>query len=143
MLDAVYRAIDEVKPIADVVKRVDAVFASLTPLMLEHEAELRTLLKLSLERSLRDDVISDTPLRSINWMFMWDAVLDPLRDRVLPKRYVLMARALSTLLGVESLLIFRDTCDGNVKRTVDSVRHVASAMIRGFLLDIERIDRTQ
>lgn len=136
LLDVVHEALERAKPVTDVVKRVDTVFATLAPVMLEHEAELRTLLKLSLERSLREDALGDAPLRSMSWVFMWDALLEPVRDRIAPQRYALMVRSFSTLLGIESLLVFRDTCDGDAARTVESVRYVARAMIRGFLQDL-------
>jgi AcrR family transcriptional regulator len=137
LIDIVVDVVDDASRIDDVVERVDAIFAALAPLMLKHEAELRSVLKVSLERSLQGDSERELPLRSARWVLAWDDVLAPLRSRVSTERYATMVRSLSALLGVEAILVLRDACDLDSARAVDAIRRAARAMVRGFLLELE------
>lgn len=136
LIDAVAEIVGAADATADPVARVDGVFAALAPLMLKHEAELRSVLKISLERSLQDDSERELPLRSARWVLAWDDVLQPLRARVSTARYATMVRSLSTLLGVESILVLLDAGDRDPARAVDAIRRAARAMVRGFLIEI-------
>lgn len=136
LADAVIATVRSVAAIEDVVERVDAIFAALAPLMLKHEAELRSVLKISLERSLEGDSEREVPLRSTRWILAWDDALAPLRHRVSTERYATMVRSVGALLGVETILVLRDACDLDAVRTVDALRGAARAMVRGFLLEI-------
>jgi AcrR family transcriptional regulator len=138
LLAAVADAVERAGPIVDVVQRVDAVFAALAPVMLKHEAELRTLLKISLERSLRDDFERDVPLRSDGWILAWDEIFAPIRSEITSRRYATMVRSLATLLGIESIIILKDACDNDAARTVDTLRSAARAMVIGFLEEIRQ-----
>lgn len=141
LIDAVTQAVARVRAQSNIVKRVDAVFAELTPLLLKHELELRTLLKISLENSLGEVHRRHMPLLSGRWIVAWDNILEPLRRQVLPARYALMVRALGTLLSVETLNVLRDACDLDEKATVNAVRSAARAMASGFLLELRRKTR--
>jgi AcrR family transcriptional regulator len=134
LLDEVGMIVARAAPISDVEARVAAVFAEVAPLMLTHEAELRAMLKISLERSLQYDDDSEALLHSSRWILAWDNLLDPLRARVSPQDYVLMVRSLSTLLSIDAILVLRDACDGDDQRTVAAITDAASAMLRGFLV---------
>jgi AcrR family transcriptional regulator len=133
LIDAVRQAIAAVANENDVVRRVDAVFAKLVPLMLQHEPELRTLAKIALERSLEETHERNIPLLSARWIAAWDGVLEPLRREVTPKNYALMVRSLGTLLSVETLNVIRDACDLDEESTIRAIRSAARAMIEGFL----------
>lgn len=141
LIDAVTQAVARVRAQSDIVKRVDAVFAELAPLLLKHELELRTLLKISLENSLGEVHRRHMPLLSGRWIVAWDNILEPLRRKVPPARYALMVRALGTLLSVETLNVLRDACDLDEKATVNAVRSAARAMASGFLLELRRKTR--
>ncbi len=134
--DRVAEVVRGTAAIGDPVERVDAVFEALAPLMLKHEAELRSVLKSSLERSLQGDSERELPLRSARWVLAWDDVLAPFRARVPAKRYATMVRSLSALLGVETILVMLDACDRDAKRTVEAIRRAARAMVRGFHAEI-------
>jgi hypothetical protein len=121
---------------ADVLKRVDSVFTELAPVLLRHEPELRTLLKISLENSLEDVHERHIPLLSGRWVVAWDGILEPLRRDVPPKTYAVMVRTLGTLLSIETLNVLRDACDLNEPATIKAIRSAARAMVRGFLLDL-------
>jgi AcrR family transcriptional regulator len=143
LIDRVDEVVRSVARIADPVERVDAVFAILAPLMLKHEAELRSVLKISLERSLQGDSERELPLRSARWVLAWDDVLAPLRPRVSTARYATMVRSLSALLGVETILVLLDACDRDAARTVDEIRRAARAMARGYAMEIEEDARAE
>jgi AcrR family transcriptional regulator len=136
LIDAVEESIARVRDETDVMKRVDAVFAALAPLLLRHEPELRTLLKISLEHSLGEAHKRHMPLLSGRWIIAWDDILEPLRREVPLKTYAVMVRTLGTLLSVETLNVLRDACDLDEQATIAALRSAAQAMVNGFLLQI-------
>jgi AcrR family transcriptional regulator len=136
LIDAVAEAIARVRNETDVMKRVDAVFEVLAPLLLQREPELRALLKISLENSLAEAHERHIPLLSGRWIVAWDSILEPLRRQVPLKTYALMVRTLGTLLSVETLNVLRDACDLDDQATISALRSAAQAMVSGFLLQI-------
>lgn len=138
LIDAVAAAVARVSGETDVFKRVDAVFTELAPLLLAHEPELRTLLKISLENSLGEAHKRHMPLLSGRWIVAWDNVLAPLRREVPLKTYAVMARTLGTLLSVETLNVLRDACDLDEQATISALRSAAQAMVAGFLQQIRK-----
>jgi AcrR family transcriptional regulator len=138
LIEAVAEAIAGVGDETDVLKRVDAVFTTLAPRLLQHEPELRTLLKISLENSLGEAHQRHMPLLSGKWIIAWDKILEPLRREVPLKTYAVMVRALGTLLSVETLNVLRDACDLDEQATVKALRSAAQAMVSGFLLQIRK-----
>jgi len=133
LLDAVAAIVKRAAPIVDPEARVAAVFSEAALLMLQHEAELRAMLKFSLERSLQYDDESEALLHSGRWIVAWNPLLEPLRNRASPHEYVLMVRSLSTLLSIDAILVLRDACDGDEAGTVAAITNAARAMLRGFL----------
>src|SRR5579884_912765 len=138
LIDAVAEAIARVGNETDVLKRVDAVFATLAPLLLRHEAELRTLLKISLENSLGEAHQRHMPLLSGKWIIAWDNILEPLRREMPLKTYAVIVRTLGTLFSFETLNVLRDACDLDEQATVKALRSAAQAMVSGFLLQIRK-----
>lgn len=137
LIDEVAEIVRGAAAIAEPVERVDTIFRLLAPLMLKHEAELRSVLKVSLERSLQGDSERELPLRSARWVLAWDDALAPFRGRVSTERYATMVRSLSALLGVETILVMLDACDRDAERAVDAIRRAARAMVHGFQSEIE------
>jgi AcrR family transcriptional regulator len=140
LIEAVTLAVRRAGNCTDVVDRVDAVFAELLPVLLRHEAELRTLLKISLENSLEETHRRHIPILSATWVMAWDGILEPLRQRVAPRRYALMVRALGTLLSIEALNVVRDACDLDEAATMEAVRFAARSMVRGFCMTLTEGD---
>lgn len=133
LIEEIAEAVAQVADIVDPVQRVDEVFRRTGPIMLARLAELQTMLRITLGRSLGENISGNAPLQGFRWLQTWDPVLEPLRDSVSPPIYTLMTRSLSTLLGVESLLALKDACDGDLARTTAATRFAARAMVRGFL----------
>ncbi len=117
----------------DVIERVDDVFRRATPLMLERETQLAMMLGVTLGRSLGENLAGNAPLLSTSWIDAFGGVLEPLRDSIDSRTYVLMTRSLSVLLGTEALMTIKDACDGDPERTTRAVRAAATAMAQGFL----------
>lgn len=138
LIDAVAQSVENVRDEPDVLKRVDAAFAALAPLLLRHEPELRTLLKISLENSLGEAHKRHMPLLSGRWIIAWDNILEPLRREVPLTTYAVMVRTLGTLLSVETLNVLRDACDLDEQATIKALRSAAQAMVGGFLLQINK-----
>jgi AcrR family transcriptional regulator len=138
LIELVKAAIAAVDGETDLVERVDGVFAALAPVMIRHEPELRTLLKIALERSLEEAHARHVPLLSGRWVVAWDRILEPMRHNVPPPAYAVMVRSLGTLLSVESLNVLRDTCDLDEQVAVRAIRSAARAMVRGFIYDLNK-----
>lgn len=138
LIDTLAEAIARVRDETDVVNRVDAVFAQIAPVLLQHEPELRTLLKISLEHSLGEAHKKHMPLLSARWIIAWDDILEPLRRQVPLKTYAVMVRALGTLLSVETLNVLLDASDRDEQATIKALRFAAQAMVSGFLLQISK-----
>jgi AcrR family transcriptional regulator len=138
LIEAVAQSIAHVRDERDVMKRVDAVFTDLAPLLLQHEPELRTLLKISLENSLGEAHKRHMPLLSGRWIVAWDNILEPMRRQVPPKTYAVMVRTLGTLLSVETLNVLRDACDLDEQATIKALRSAAQAMMSGFLQQLPK-----
>jgi AcrR family transcriptional regulator len=141
LIELVRQAIASSAGETDVVKRVDAVFAAVLPVMFQREPELRTLLKIALERSLEEVHERHIPLLSAGWIRAWDPVLEPLRKRVSPKAYARMVRSLGALLSVESLNVLLDACDLDERPATRALRSAARAMVQGFMLDLPKESR--
>lgn len=138
LIEAVKSAVAAAAAKTDVLDRVDCIFAALGPVLIAHEPELRTLLKIALERSLEEIHERQIPLLSARWIVAWDAVLEPLRRQVPHKRYALMVRSLGTLLSVEGLSVLLDACDLDERAAVTALRCAARAMVQGFLLELPK-----
>lgn len=141
LIELVKDAIAAVDGESDLLRRVDNVFAALTPIMIRREAELRTLLKIALERSLEEIHKRHLPLLSAHWVRAWDPVLQPLRHHVSPPVYAMMVRSLGTLLSVESINVLLDACDLDEQAAARAIRSAARAMVRGFMLDLNKRSR--
>jgi hypothetical protein len=139
LIEAVRESIHKVRNESDLIKRVDAVFMTLGPILLKHEAELRTLLKIALENSLEEVHRRHVPLLSARWVVAWDGILEPIRRRLSPKKYAVMVRALGTLLSIETLTVLRDACDFDDAATINALRSTARAMVRGFVFGLSAL----
>jgi AcrR family transcriptional regulator len=140
LIDSVTETLAAVAGEGDVVKRVDAVFAKLAPMMIHHEPQLSALLKIALERSLEEIHERQIPLLSARWIVAWDGILEPLRRKVTPKTYAIMVRALGTLLSVESINVLRDACDLDEQATAMAIRFTARALVQGFKSNLQKGD---
>jgi AcrR family transcriptional regulator len=100
---------DYLGPLADsddAEARVHAVVDAMTDFMVEHDVGLRTMLKLSLERSLEDR--SDSPIREGRRAQALEHALDPLRAKFTDEQLRFVNAAVGMVIGTEALAVLRD-----------------------------------
>ena len=116
---------------ADAAERLDEVARSLTRQMVEHETELRAMLRLSLEP---DAVGSrDLPFRKgrrITWVA--DA-LEPLRDQMPTRDFDRLVLAIASALGIEALVWLTDIAGLSREGAAEIMQWSAAAILRAAL----------
>jgi hypothetical protein len=101
---------------------------SITRQVVEHEPELRAMLRMSLETPRPDD--ESLPLRrgrAIDWI---EDALSPLRDRMHERELHRLALAIRAAIGIEALVWLTDV--GGLSRgdAVDLMRSSARALLQ-------------
>jgi AcrR family transcriptional regulator len=100
---------DYLGPLADsddAEARVHAVVDAMTDFMVEHDVGLRTMLKLSLERSLEDH--DPAPIREGRRARALDQALAPLRATLDDEQIRFVNAAVGMVIGTEALAVLRD-----------------------------------
>ena len=105
----------------DPVERLGRADAAVQAMIRANEAALRTMLIHSLQAGL-DGASEGPPARQNRRMPLILAALAPLRDRLEPKRFDRLARALGLVIGTESTVAFKDVLQLNDDEA-DAVRH--------------------
>lgn len=112
----------------DPVERLDAVAESITRQIVEHEPELRAMLRLSL--SLDPAEHGDLPLRKgrrITWVA--DA-LEPLREPLTAPELDRLVHAIAAVLGIEVLVWYTDIAGLSRPQAVKLMRWSARALLQ-------------
>jgi AcrR family transcriptional regulator len=112
-------------------ERLDEVARSLTRQMVEHEPELRAMLRLSLEPGASGT--RDLPFRKgrrITWVA--DA-LEPLRDEMPEPEFERLVHAIAAAVGIEALVWLTDIAGLSREGAVEVMRWSANAMLRAAL----------
>jgi AcrR family transcriptional regulator len=137
LLVATYPELDEPSlleapaELTDPVKRLDEVARSLTRQIVEHEPELRAMLRLSLEPDPAER--GDLPLRKgrrITWVA--DA-LEPLRSEMTKRDFERLVQAIAMGLGIEALIWLTDIAGLTRDEAADVMCWSASAMLRAAI----------
>jgi AcrR family transcriptional regulator len=118
---------------ADPVARLDLVTESVGRQILEHEPELRTMLRLSLESPARSP--EALPLRQgrvIGWI---EDALSPLRTRFTADELRRLVLAIRATLGIEALVWLTDIGGLSREQAVDLMRSSARTLLRALLND--------
>lgn len=140
LLIASYPELDETSLLAgdvpsDPVARLDLVTESVARQIVEHEPELRTMLRLSLEspspspqsRSLRQG-------RVIGWI---EDALAPLRTRISEGELRRLVLAIRATLGIEALVWLTDIGGLSREQAADLMRSSARTLLRAALADAD------
>jgi len=117
----------------DAVGRMELVTESIARQVLEHEAELRTMLRLSLESPPPDP--HALPLRrgrAIGWI---EDGLAPLRDRITEAELRRLALAIRATLGIEAFVWLTDIGGLPREDAAELMRSSARAILRSVLAD--------
>ncbi|HZN14077.1 MAG TPA: hypothetical protein VFB78_07415 [Acidimicrobiales bacterium] len=114
-------------PPDDVGERLDLVVTAYTEMMLATEAQLRTMLRLSLEP---DADGADLPLRQgrvIGWL---EDALEPLRDRLPQTEIHRLAVAIRSATGIEAMAWLTDVAGLSREDAVELMHWSAHAMLQ-------------
>jgi AcrR family transcriptional regulator len=111
--------------------RLDEVAAALSEQILEHEAELRAMLRVSLEPDRQEPV--DLPFRK-GRRIMWVAdALDPVREQMPEAEFQRLVHAIALVLGIEALVWLTDIAGLSREGASDVMRWSANALLRAAL----------
>jgi AcrR family transcriptional regulator len=120
-------------PPDDVALRLDLVVSAFTGMIVETEAQQRTMLRLSLEADPVER--AQLPLRqgrAVKWI---GEALDPLRDRMSEAELRRLALAIRSATGIEALAWLTDVAGLSRDDAVDLMRWSARAMLQTALAD--------
>jgi AcrR family transcriptional regulator len=118
--------------LTDPVQRLDAVTAELTRQIVDHEQELRAMLRLSLEGEPGRRDLPFRKGRRITWVA--DA-LGPLRAEFGRREFDRLVRAIAAVLGVEVLVWHTDVGGLTRRQATDTMRWSARALLRSALAE--------
>jgi AcrR family transcriptional regulator len=120
-------------PPDDPIGRLDVVTASIARQLVDHEAEFRTMLRLSLEAPLgRAPDLVLRQGRAIGWI---EDALAPLRPRLPVAEVRRIAVAIRATMGIESLVWLTDVAGVPQKEALATMRRSARAILRCALAD--------
>ncbi len=117
----------------DPIARLDAVTKELARQILEHEPELRTHLRLSLETAPNQP--DELPLRqgrAIGWI---EDALRPIRDHMPERDLRRLVLAIRATIGIEPLVWLTDVGGVSREQAVDIMRSSARSLLRTALAD--------
>jgi AcrR family transcriptional regulator len=123
-------------PPADPAARLEAATERFTGLVLEHEPELRTQLRLSLEQTPRQrDALPLRQGRAIGWI---KDALAPLSKRMPAVDLDRLVLAIRATLGIEALVWLTDVAGLSPEQAVEIMRSSARTLLRSALANISR-----
>jgi AcrR family transcriptional regulator len=117
--------------LTDPVERLDEVARSLTHQIVEHEPELRAMLRLSLEPDPAER--ADLPLRKGRRIAWVADALEPLRGDMTTGEFDRLVNAIAAGLGIEALVWLTDIAGLTRDAAADVMCWSASAMLRAAL----------
>lgn len=123
-------------PPADVRARLEIVVGAIAGQAVEHEAELRHMLRLSLEPDPADR--GDRPFR-VGRRIVWitDA-LEPLRDRLPEPELRRVVHAIAAAVGIDALVWLTDIAGLSRDQSVEVMRWSARALLQAVLTGGDR-----
>jgi AcrR family transcriptional regulator len=143
LLIAAYPELDmpsllDTDPPADPVARLELVTQSIARQVLEHEPELRSMLRLSLELPPPDqDALPLRQGRAIGWI---EDALAPLRGRLSAAELRRLVLAIRAALGIEALVWLTDIGGLSREQAADLMRSSAHTLLRAALADAATTD---
>jgi AcrR family transcriptional regulator len=136
LLLATYPGLDEPslleapEELTDPVARLDEVARSLTRQIVEHESELRAMLRISLEPG---PARADLPLRKGRRIIWVADALEPLRQEMPKREFERLVHAVAAGLGIEVLVWLTDVAGLTRDAAADVMCWSATAMLRAAL----------
>lgn len=125
---------------ADPAARLEIVVQSITRQVVEHEHELRAMLRLSLESPPPDrEALPLRQGRAIAWI---EDALAPLRERIPNTELHRLALAIRTTVGIEAFVWLTDIGGLSRAEAADLVRSSARSLLRAALADAATSNRS-
>jgi AcrR family transcriptional regulator len=115
----------------DMEARVDALARNMQRLAVDHEALLRTMVRLTVSRP-PDKQDAPRGGRRLEWI---DDALQPLRPQLGRGGYARLKSAMAVCLGIEALIVLRDLCGLSAARAEEISRWTARALLKQSLAD--------
>jgi AcrR family transcriptional regulator len=118
---------------ADPAGRVEEVTRSLTRQMVEHEPELRAMLRLSLEPDSTGS--RDLPFRKGRRIAWVADALEPLREEMPQHEFDRLVHAIAAAVGIEALVWLTDIANLSREDAAEVMQWSANAMLRAALAE--------
>jgi AcrR family transcriptional regulator len=125
----VERIIESARAQFDATTALEYTVGQIQQLTVEHEALLRAILRLSLDRQL-GEATPPRGRRRVDWI---ESALSTVKSRFRKRDYERLVSALTLCLGVESLAILRDIRGLNSEQSIAICRWVARALLETAL----------
>jgi predicted DNA-binding protein (UPF0251 family) len=136
-LDATSLLDDDVP--ADPVARLDLVTDSIARQIIEHEPELRTMLRLSLETPAPNP--QSLPLRQGRVIAWIEDALEPVRTHIPEPELRRLVLAIRATLGIEALVWLTDIGGLSREQAADLMRSSSRTLLRAALADAAATDK--
>jgi hypothetical protein len=116
---------------SDPVQRLDLASKKLGGLLLQHEAALRAMLRISLEE--RENVGEPLALRTGRRIVWVQDALSPLKRKLSPKAFRRLVLAIAATLGIEQLVWLIDVAGIERSEAVELMRASARQLLKAAL----------
>jgi AcrR family transcriptional regulator len=113
----------------DVQARVASLAVALRRLAEEHDAELREMIRVSLNRAAGARTGEAPPLRGGRRLDWIRASLAPLRDSIPAASFEKLTDCLAVCLGIDALMVLRDICGVSGEKAEDLMVWMANAIL--------------
>jgi AcrR family transcriptional regulator len=118
----------------DPVERLELVDSALEEMISANEPSLRLMLAHSVQRSTNGDAEREVPARQNRRTALIEAALAPARDEFTPAALKALTKALSVIIGTESMVVFKDV----LQVDDDEARMVRRFAIRALVENARR-----
>jgi AcrR family transcriptional regulator len=120
----------------DVHARIATLAVALIRLTQTHEAELRVMMRASLDQGSnalgRVPTVPARGRRRLDWI---EAALQPIHDQLPKDRYTRLVNSLAVCLGVDAVMVLRDVCGVTGVAAEDTMIGMATAIVDRALAD--------
>jgi AcrR family transcriptional regulator len=120
----------------DVHARIATLAVALSRLTQTHEAELRVMMRASLDQGSnalgRVPTVPARGRRRLDWI---EAALQPIHDQLPTDRYTRLVNSLAVCLGVDAVMVLRDVCGVTGVAAEDTMIGMANAIVDRALAD--------
>jgi AcrR family transcriptional regulator len=117
---------------SDPVARLDAVVREVTKIVIETEAQQRTMLRLSLSPTITREQLPLRQGRAIGWI---EDALTPLRGQMTKPHLRRLVLAIRTTIGIEALVWLTDVAGLSRDDAVKTMRWSAGALLRSAIAE--------